>query len=81
MTPPSPEKLAEWQYLAKQKNAIVPEFFEVFPNRVKLVCGRCKCIFVRNLIYGRDEPTFTCPQENCAAKNWVPVRYPKKKFS
>lgn len=79
MSSPSPGKMAEWQILAKQKNAVVPEFFEVFPNRVKLNCGKCKCSFIRNLIYGRDEPTFTCPNENCGTKNWVPVRFAKNK--
>jgi hypothetical protein len=79
MKRPPPEKLAEWQILAKQKDAVVPHFFEVFPNRVKLNCGRCKTTFIRNLIYGRSEPTFTCPNDSCGVKNWVPVRFANSK--
>lgn len=72
---PSPEKLAEWRVLARQKQAIVPEFFEVFPNRAIIVCGKCGTRFVRTLIYGQNEPTFVCPNEKCKSRNWLPVRF------
>ena len=73
MSEPSLEKKAEWTIRAAVKNAIVPEYFEVFPNKVILVCGNCSHRYVRNLIPSFDEPVFVCPE--CAARNWVPVRF------
>ncbi len=72
---PSPEKKAEWQQRAAKKNAIVPAYFEVFPNRVVIVCGSCGRRFVRNLVPALNEPTFVCPEESCGKRNWVPVRF------
>ena len=75
MSTPSPEKLAEWKARAAKKNAIVPGFFEVFPTRVILRCGRCATEFQRNLIANMDEPVFVCPKSECATRNWVPIQY------
>ncbi|RMG42869.1 MAG: hypothetical protein D6719_05155 [Candidatus Dadabacteria bacterium] len=72
---PTPQKLAEWQARAAAKNAIVPEYFEVFPNRVIIECGRCGREFRRNLVPNIDEPVFVCPDKSCKARNWLPVRY------
>lgn len=71
----SKEKQKEWNVKAKLKNAIVPEFFEVFPNKVHIICGKCGCSFRRSLIMNVDDPTFVCPNEECQAKNWVPIKY------
>ncbi len=73
MTEPTPEKKAEWLIRAALKNAIVPEYFEVFPNKVIIVCGECRHRYVRNLIPSFDEPVFVCPE--CKERNWVPIRY------
>lgn len=78
MKKPSPEKMREWQARAKKKNAIVPFFFEVFPNKVLIICGDCQREFQRTLIPRLDEPTFICPEETCRARNWVPVRFDLK---
>ena len=75
MSEPSPAKKAEWKMRASQKNAIVPKYFEVFPNRVIIECGNCGRRFVRTLIHGLDEPVFVCPNEECKERNWVPVRF------
>ncbi len=72
---PSSEKKREWDIRARQKDAIVPEFFEVFPNKVHITCGNCGCNFKRPLIMNLDEPTFICPNEECRAKNWIPLKY------
>jgi hypothetical protein len=71
-----PEKMAEWRERAAKKNAIVPHFFEVFPNKVLINCGECLHEFQRTLIVRLDEPTFVCPK--CTAKNWIPVRFDLK---
>lgn len=73
MSEPTPEKKAEWKARAAEKGAIVPHFFEVFPSRVELVCGKCKKEFKRPLLMNLDDPTFVCPQ--CKVKNWVPIKY------
>jgi hypothetical protein len=75
MGEPDEAKLVEWRNRAAKKNAIVPKYFEVFPNRVILVCGACETRFVRNLVPSVNEPTFVCPKPGCQNKNWVPVRY------
>ena len=77
MNNPSPEKRAEWDAKASRKGAIVPEYFEVFPTRVIIVCGACHTRFVRNLVPNLNEPTFVCPTPTCKKKNWVPVRFAK----
>ena len=73
-----PEKRKEWEARAQQKNAIVPEFFEVFPTKVLLVCGICRTEFLRPLVAKIDEPVFVCPNEACLARNWVPVTFDMK---
>lgn len=73
----SPQKKAEWNRRAKLKDAIVPLFFEVFPNKVILNCGNCNMEFSRTLIKNRDEPVYVCPNENCQARNWVPITFAK----
>jgi len=73
MNEPSPAKKAEWKERASLKNAIVPKYFEVFPQKVILECGLCSKRFVRALIFGIDEPIFVCPE--CSSRNWVPVRF------
>ena len=65
---------------AARKDAIVPEYFEVFPNKVIIVCGNCHATFHRSLIPNLDEPTFVCPEEDCRARNWVPVKYDLKYY-
>jgi hypothetical protein len=74
-TPPSSEKIAEWRLRASKKNAIVPEYFEVYTNKVDLVCGKCKHSYTRPLVFGIDEPVFVCPNYNCNTRNWVPVTF------
>ena len=59
------------------KGALVPDFFEVFPNRVVIRCGKCRKEFVRNLVHGVEEPVFVCPEAHCKTRNWVPVYYDK----
>ena len=78
MNQPSDQKRAEWVRRAALKHAIVPEFFEVFPTRVIIVCGRCRTRFVRNLVPNQNEPTFVCPEAACRAKNWVPITFAQK---
>ena len=73
MPPISPQKRARWERQAAQKGAIVPEYFEVFPTKVNITCGKCRKQFVRNLIPKLNEPTFVCP--DCNVKNWIPLRY------
>jgi hypothetical protein len=75
MTGPDPKKLAEWRRRAAAKEAIVPSYFEVFPERVIIVCGGCREEFRRNLVPNVQEPTFVCPNEKCRARNWIPIRY------
>lgn len=70
------EKKRQWAIRAAKKSAIVPDFFEVYPNRVDITCGQCKHQFKRTLIINIDEPTFVCP--NCNAKNWIPLKYDLK---
>ncbi|NLF24267.1 MAG: hypothetical protein GX589_01230 [Deltaproteobacteria bacterium] len=77
MSDPSPQQRARWQEKAAKKGAIVPEYFEVFPTRVIIVCGNCHTRFVRNLVPNLNEPTFVCPTDSCRQKNWVPVRFTK----
>jgi hypothetical protein len=72
---PSPERLAAWRVKAAEKNAVVPIYFEVFPNRVILECGSCGHEFQRVLIPNLNEPTFRCPITSCQARNWVPVYF------
>ncbi len=76
MSQPSPEKKAEWAAKAKTKGAIVPHFFEVFPNRVELQCGQCRHSYKRTLLMNHNDPTFACPK--CAVKNWVPIKFDVK---
>jgi hypothetical protein len=78
MTSPTPEKRAEWETKAAKKDALVPEYFEVFPTRVIIVCGRCGHRFVRNLVPNLNEPTFVCPEKSCRVKNWIPVTFAKR---
>jgi len=75
----SEEKLVEWRQRAAAKQAIVPGFFEVFPHRVVLKCGKCGLDFNRNLVMNIDEPVFVCPDPDCRARNWVPVKYERFK--
>ncbi len=75
MKKPSPQKMAEWRVRAAKKNAIVPYYFEVFTTKVQIVCGNCYYAYQRPLIRNLDEPTFVCPNENCRARNWVPVKF------
>ena len=75
MNQPTAEKKAEWARKAAEKLAIVPTYFEVFPDRVILICGSCQRKYVRNLVPHVNEPTFVCPEETCGKKNWVPVRF------
>ena len=77
MNEPNPEKKAEWVRRAALKQAIVPDYFEVFPTRVIIVCGRCRTRFVRNLVPHQNEPTFVCPEASCRSKNWVPGTFAK----
>ena len=69
-------KKLEWERKAQVKQAIVPYYFEVYPNKVEIVCGNCKHQYSRNLIVNIDEPTFVCPE--CGVKNWIPLRYDLK---
>ena len=73
----SAETKARWQQLSARKGAVVPGFFEVFPDKVLIRCGKCGREFVRNLVHGVEEPVFVCPQAGCGTKNWVPVYYNK----
>ncbi len=75
MSEPGTAKRKEWELRAAQKNAIVPYYFEVSPEVVFFICGKCKTKIQRNLIPHIDEPTFVCPNKSCKAKNWVPVKY------
>ena len=75
MNAPDEAKKARWRAKASEKNAIVPHYFEVFPNKVIIECGQCHHRFVRNLIPRLNEPTFACPNDACRARNWVPVRF------
>lgn len=75
---PSNEKKKEWEQRAKLKNAIVPKYFEVFPNKVDIICGKCGTSFKRALIMNLDEPTFICPNEECRARNWIPLKFDLK---
>jgi hypothetical protein len=75
MSRPSPQNLADWRKRAAKKNAIVPEYFEVFPHKVNLLCGNCSHNFSRTLLPNLDEPVFVCPAKGCQARNWVPVRF------
>ncbi|MCI5064217.1 hypothetical protein MRY87_00675 [bacterium] len=75
MKQPTPEKRREWEHRAAQKNAIVPYYFEVFPQKVIILCGECHVKYQRPLIPNLDEPTFVCPNTECRARNWIPVRY------
>lgn len=70
---PSAEKKAEWAQRAAIKGGIVPKFFEVFPDRVKLECGSCAHSYQRPLVPNIDEPIFVCP--NCQGRNWVPIMF------
>jgi len=79
MNRPGPEKIKEWRARASKKNAIVPAFFEVFPDHVFIVCGNCETIYKRVLIVNINEPTFACPNQSCKLKNWVPVHYDLKR--
>lgn len=79
MNNPSPQKKAEWRARAAQKRAIVPDYFEVFPTRVVIICGNCRHEFSRSLIPNLDEPVFVCPDKKCKARNWVPLRYERAK--
>ena len=78
MKKPSLRKKAEWQAKAAKKNAIVPEYFEVFPSKVHIVCGNCLHSFQRTLILNRDEPVYVCPTDDCKSRNWVPVYFDLK---
>lgn len=73
--PQNPERRKDWEARAARKNAIVPEFFEVFPTRVSLTCGACKTEFVRPLVANVDDPVFVCPTESCRARNFVPITF------
>ena len=75
MTQPSPEKRAEWRARAAKKNAIVPRNFEVSQRGATLECGKCGHSYHRRLRFGINEPVLVCPQDNCKARNWLPVRY------
>ena len=75
---PSGAKLREWQLKAAEKDAVVPAFFEVFPQRVFIRCGKCGAEFRRNLVPNVNEPVFACPNEECLARNWVPLRYRRR---
>lgn len=78
MRPKAPQhKTIEWRARAAKKNGIVPEYFEVFPTKVIIVCGQCWTEFSRNLIPNCDEPVFVCPNQKCRARNWIPLRYEK----
>ena len=68
-------KRREWQRRAAKKNAIVPEYFEVFVNKVVIICGNCKHHYQRALVFGVNEPVFACPNNECKARNWVPVTF------
>ena len=72
---PTPEKIAEWRERAAKKNAIVPADFLVYADHVVLQCGNCGTEFARNLIPNLDEPVFVCPNQACASRNWVPVKF------
>ncbi|MCB0321763.1 MAG: hypothetical protein KDD60_12625, partial [Bdellovibrionales bacterium] len=78
MKQPTKEKREEWELRASKKQAIVPYYFEVFPSKVHLICGHCQFEFHRNLVPNLDEPTFVCPNENCKARNWIPLRYERR---
>lgn len=79
MQQPDPERLKIWQAKASAVGAVVPSYFEVFPDHALILCGCCQTQFTRNLIPNRDEPTFICPDGNCKAKNWLPVYFDKKR--
>ena len=70
-----PEKKAEWKQRASIKQAIVPNYFKVFPRRVIIICGKCSFEFQRNLIKNVNEPVFTCPNESCKGRNWIPLKF------
>lgn len=77
---PSDEKKVEWQKRAAAKDAIVPVYFEVFPDKVIIDCGQCEGRFLRNLVPNVNDPTFICPVETCKARNWVPIRYKRSYY-
>ncbi|MDZ4786405.1 MAG: hypothetical protein SGJ02_10055 [bacterium] len=74
--PPSAAKRVEWAKRAADKGAIVPQFFEVFTNKVELICGKCRKEFRRSLILNVNDPTYACPE--CGVKNFVPVKFDLK---
>ena len=69
-------KKKEWKIRASKKQAIVPNYFEVYPNKVEIICGNCNHAYSRSLIINLDEPTFVCP--SCGVKNWIPLKYDLK---
>lgn len=76
---PDPERLKVWQNKAAQRGAIVPQFFEVFPDRAIIVCGNCGRKFIRNLVPNLNDPIFVCPEAACKCKNWLPVTFEGRK--
>lgn len=78
MTKPTAENEREWQRRAIAREAIVPEYWEVFPTYVLIECGNCHTEFSRNLIPNVNDPTFVCPNEECRKKNFVPITYDLK---
>jgi len=70
---PPPDKKAEWAKKAALKDAVVPNYFEVFTTRVEILCGQCQHSFKRTLMLNVNEPIFVCPK--CSTKNWIPVTF------
>jgi hypothetical protein len=67
---------SDWLIRAQAKEAVIPEYFEVFTSRVELVCGACKKPFKRPLVLNLNDPVFVCP--SCKTRNWVPITYDLK---
>lgn len=79
MKEPGENEKREWERRATAKDAIVPEYWEVFPTHVLIVCGSCHVEFKRNLVLNVNDPTFVCPNEGCRRKNFVPITYDLKR--
>lgn len=72
---PSPEELAEWQYTAARRNAILPLRMRIAKGHATLVCGHpdCHYEYTRKLLPNRNDPILVCPV--CGSRNYLPVEW------
>lgn len=72
---PEPDELQKWYQTATQRNAILPNRFQVRGRYVTLVCGNNECgeVFNRKMLPGRNDPVYVCP--NCGIRNYLPVEW------